>query len=195
MVASKKILVIQGHPIRETFSEKLTDAYMEGARSKGAEIQEIVLRDLQFDLNFREGYRGKQELEPDLFKAQELIAWADHLVLVYPNWWSTFPALMKGFIDRTFLPGFAFKYKPGLLKWDRLLGGRSARLIVTMDNPRWYYRWVLGSPGNHAMKKGILHFCGIRPVRISTIGSVKHSDEAKRQSWLIKVRRLGEKMI
>lgn len=191
LLCMKKILIIQGHPVPDTFSDKLKNSYIDGALASGAEIREIVLRDLQFDLYFRSGYRGNQELEPDLTHAQELITWADHLVLVYPNWWSTFPALMKGFIDRTFLPDFAFRYKKGVMRWDKLLKGKSARIIVTMDNPRWYYVLKMRRPGHNAMKRGILHFCGIRPVRISTIGSVKRSTEKQRSRWLRQLRNSG----
>jgi len=190
----KKILLILGHPVKDTFSDSLRENYVQGALASGAEIREISLRKLKFDLNFSEGYRGNQELEPDLIQAQESILWADHLVLIYPNWWSTFPALLKGFIDRTLLPGFAFRYRSGSLLWDKLLTGRSARLIVTMDTPPWYYWLVYRRPGHNAMKRGILEFCGIRPVRITTIGSLKVSSEKKRLRWLRKVEKLGRQM-
>lgn len=190
----KKILLILGHPVKDTFSDSLRESYKKGALASGAEVREMTLRKLKFDLNFSEGYRGTQELEPDLLEAQENITWADHLVFIYPNWWSTFPALLKGFIDRTFLPGFAFRYRSGTLLWDKLLTGRSARLIVTMDTPPWYYWLVYRRPGHNAMKRGILEFCGIRPVRITTIGSLKISSDKKRMSWLSKVEKLGRQM-
>jgi NAD(P)H dehydrogenase (quinone) len=191
----KKILIILGHPVKDTFSDKLTQAYIDGATRSGAEIKYLKLNQLKFDPNFSTGYRGNQELEPDLIMAQELISWAGHLVFFYPNWWSTFPALLKGFIDRTFLPGFAFKYGNGRKRPQKLLTGRSARLIVTMDNPPWYYRWVLKQPGHHAMKKGVLQFCGINPVRITTVGPVKVSTDKRRAKWIGQITRLGEKMI
>ncbi|PKO95224.1 MAG: NADPH:quinone reductase [Bacteroidetes bacterium HGW-Bacteroidetes-9] len=191
----KNILIILGHPVKDTFSDLLREAYTKGALASGASIRELDLRKLKFDLNFTQGYRGNQELEPDLQQAQEDIKWANHLVFIYPNWWSTFPALMKGFIDRTFLPGFAFKYHQGSLLWDKLLKGRSARLIVTMDTPPWYYWLVYRRPGHNAMKRGILGFCGIRPVKTTTIGAVKTSSEKKRQQWIASVEKLGRKMI
>ncbi len=190
----KKILIILGHPVKDTFSDQIFEHYRDGALSSGAEIRQIILRDLDFELNFREGYRGSQELEPALMQAQDDIRWAEHIVMIYPNWWSTFPALLKGFIDRTFLPGFAFKYHKGSLLWDKLLTGRSARLFVTMDTPKWYYRLVYRRPGHNAMKRGILEFCGIKPVRITTIGPLKTSSEHKRRKWLDKASKLGKAM-
>lgn len=190
----KNILIIQGHPVKDTFSEHLKDAYINGASSANVSIEILKLSELQFNINFSEGYRGNQELESDLLKAQELIRWADHLVFIYPNWWATFPALLKGFIDRTFLPGFAFKYRKNSLLWDKLLTGKSARLIVTMDTPPWYYKWFTKAPGHHAMKKGILEFCGIKPVKITSIGPIKKSTEKMRNKWLRKVESIGRRL-
>lgn len=193
MPLMKNILVILGHPVADSFSNKVLDTYVDAARASGANVQVIKLRELSFDLNFSQGYRGSQELEPDLVKAQEQMLWANHLVLIYPNWWATFPALMKGFIDRTILPGFAFSYQKDRSGQTKMLGGRSARVIVTMDNRKWYYRWVLKRPGHNAMKKGILGFVGIKPVRFFTIGPLKMSTEKQRRRWLKKVECLGRK--
>jgi putative NADPH-quinone reductase len=94
-----------------------------------------------------------------------------------------------------FTSGFAFKYQKDSVWWDQLLKGKSARLIVTMDTPSWYYRFVYGQPGHTAMKKNILEFCGIKPVKITSVGSVKTSDLAQRQKWLKQVGTLGEKYL
>jgi NAD(P)H dehydrogenase (quinone) len=110
----------------------------------------------------------------------KLIKWADHLVFVYPTWWGTMPALLKGFIDKVFLPGFGFKYRKDSVWWDKLLTGKSARLIVTMDTPPWYFRWVYGRPSHNAMKKSTLEFCGVKPVKIISIGPVKHAESRGR---------------
>ncbi len=189
----KKILVILGHPVRDTFADSLKSAYIQAAQQTGATVKELNLRDLKFDINFSEGYKGSQDLEPDLKLAQELIIWADHLVFFYPNWWATMPALLKGFIDRTFLPGFAFKYRKNNPLPEKLLKGKSARLVVTMDSPGWYYRLFVGAPGHKAMRTGVLHFCGIRPVKISSIGPVRSSSDRKRDSWIKLMERIGRR--
>lgn len=94
-----------------------------------------------------DGYNQVQLLEPDLVQAQADITWAEHLAFVYPIWWGGIPALMKGFFDRIFLPGFAFKYREGKAFPDKLLKGKTAHLLVTMDTPPWYYKWVCRMPG------------------------------------------------
>jgi NAD(P)H dehydrogenase (quinone) len=191
----KKILIIHGHPVKETFIDCLKDSYKDAAQKAGAEIREIVLRDLNFEINFSEGYRGSQALEGDLTKAQEDIMWADHLVFFYPNWWATYPALLKGFIDRAFLPGFAFKYRKSGQLPEQLLRGKTARLVVTMDTPVWYYYLVQKAPGHHSMRKGILEFCGIQPVRISSLGPMRSSSDKQRNKWIAQMRKIGRKMI
>ncbi len=187
----KKILLVMGHPDKTSFNNALADAYEKGAKESNAEFKRINLADLDFDINLHLGYKEIQELEPDLQKAQEFIKWAEHLVFVYPIWWATMPALLKGFLDRTFLPGFAFKYREDSPWWDKLLAGRTARMITTMDAPVFYFKLINWDSGHRAMKKATLEFCGIKPVKVTTFGQVKNSTEEKRQKWLKKVEKLG----
>jgi len=188
----KKILIINGHPDRESFCFALAERYKKGADSAGADCKLVHLIDLAFNPILTFGYREISELELDLVQMQQEILAADHLVLVYPNWWSTCPALLKGFLDRILVPGFAFKYHSKDPFWDKLLKGKTARLIVTMDTPKWYYWLVNKNAGHHAMKIGVLEFCGIKPVKISAFTPVKSSDEAKRKKWLDEVGELGK---
>ncbi len=188
----KKILLILGHPFKKSFCGALADAYQKGASEAGHTVESVHLASLDFDPILKSGYTEEQTLEPDLANVQALITWADHLVFVYPTWWGGLPALLKGFIDRVFLPGFAFKYRENSLRWDRLLTGKSAHLLVTMDSPPWYYRWVSRMPGHHQMKRTILEFSGIKPVKISSFGSVKTSGKAQREKWLVVAKQIGK---
>ncbi len=187
----KKILIINGHPDEESFNNALAQAYKNGALRSGAEVEELVIRDLQFNPNLKYGYRKRTEWESDLLNAQDLIKWADHLVWIYPVWWGSLPAILKGFIDRVFLPGFAFKKRENSIWWDKLLTHKSARIISTLDQPAWYYWLVYGQPSNNAMKKLTLQFCGVNPVRVTTIGPLRLSQESFRLRWLQRVEKLG----
>jgi NAD(P)H dehydrogenase (quinone) len=191
-----KIVIINGHPDSQSFCTALSEAYAEGASTSAnrVETRTIDLSKLDFELNLKYGYRQRTELEEDLIEAQKLISWADHLVFVYPTWWGAMPAILKGFIDRVFLPGFAFKYRENSNLWDKLLNGRSAHLIVTMDTPSWYNRWIYRRAGHNVMKRNILQFCGITPVRVTEIGPVKPSSPELRAKWLNKVKALGSKL-
>lgn len=187
----KRILVILGQPERKSYGGALADAYADGARAAGAEVREVRLGELNF--NPAPVPPARAELEPDLVQAQEAIKWAEHVVFVYPIWWGTIPALLKGFIERAFTPGFAINFHGNSRRWDKLLKGRSARLIVTLNTPSFIYRWVFGRPGHLTMKSTILQFCGIKPVHITEVGPIKNSTEAKRARWLENVRRLGRR--
>lgn len=191
----KRILLINGHPDPESFNAVLVAAYRTGAVAAGHEVRELVIRDLQFNPELSFGYRQRCELEPDLLRAQEWIKWAEHLVWVYPVWWGGLPSRLKGFLDRTFLPGFAFQKRENSVWWDKLLKGRTARIITTMDQPPWYYWLIYRAPSHRAMKQCTLNFCGISPVRISSIGPVRLSKSAFRDKWLQKVRELGTKAV
>jgi putative NADPH-quinone reductase len=184
----RRILVIDAHPRAASFGAALAAAYADEAAAAGSQVDRLVLRDLVFDPILRSGYASPQPLEPDLQHAQDLIRTAEHLVFVYPVWWGASPALLKGFLDRTLLPGFAFRYHPAGKGWDKLLAGRSARVINTMDWPPLAYHLVLGAPAHKAMGRATLGFCGVKPVRFTDVGSVKGSTPAQRETWLALVR-------
>lgn len=188
----KKILIINGHPDKESFSFGLSEAYKIGVEKSNAEIKEINIRELNFNPNLEFGYRKRTELEPDLLYAQDKLKWADHIVWVYPVWWSSVPAIMKGFLDRILLPGFAFKKRENSLLSDKCLTGKSARIICTMDQPTWFYKFVNRSPSHNAMKKGTFQYIGVKKVRITAIGPIRLSTEEFRAKWLKKVEKLGQ---
>ncbi len=130
-------------------------------------------------------------LEEDLVEAQRLIKWANHLVFVFPVWWSAPPALLKGFLDRVFLPGFAFKYREDSSQWDKLLKGKSARLIITSDAPVFWLYAMYFHPALNMMKKAVLEFCGVTPVSVTSFGSIKNANEKKLEGMLYKTYRDG----
>ncbi len=186
------ILVILGHPSKDSFCNALLEAYIKGARKAGAEIRTLFLGELKFDPILHEGYNKVQELEPDLKKAQADILWAEHIVFVYPTWWGAMPAILKGFIDRIILPGFAFKFT-GKYKWKKLLFGKTARIITTMNNNPLIYRIIFRSSGVRVMKQSILEFCGIR-TKVMMVGPVKDAPEKKKKQWIKKAYNIGKCM-
>lgn len=188
---SQRVLVILGHPSSESLCAGLAKAYAQGAQSAGRELRFLEVGALDFDPILHSGYRQVQPLEPDLVQAQEAIAWASHIVLVYPTWWGGMPAILKGFFDRVFLPGFAYQYRKNSPFWDKLLKGKTAQLIVTMDTPPWYYRLINRAPGHNQTRRTILEFTGIRVKKITTFSPVRYADEAKRARWIDKAQRLG----
>lgn len=186
------ILIIDGHPNQESFSKVMAETLLESLPPHSARI--ISLRDLEFDPILKSGYREPMPLEPALVELQQLIQDSKHLVLISPVWWGSVTALMKGFLDRVLLPGFAFKYRKGSPLWDRLLAGRSASVYLTMDSPYWWFRFVYGNPAVRMLKHAVLKFCGFSPVRFRIFDQFRFSDEKKRSIWLHSVRKDGARL-
>jgi NAD(P)H dehydrogenase (quinone) len=189
----KKTLIINGHPNKDSFNFGISFAYKKGALAVGAEIKEIVIRDLSFNPNLQFGYQKRTDLEPDLLDAWEKIKWADHLVWIHPVWWGGLPAITKGFIDRLFLPGLAFQYRENSVWWDKFLKGKTAHIITTLDQPSWYYWLINGRPSVNQLKKTTLQFCGIKPVKVTYIGIIKTADLSLRKKWLDRIEKMGQK--
>ncbi len=186
-----RTLIILGHPDKKSLCAAIADSYEKGAKEKGGEIERINLSDLNFNPNLKNGYRVVQNLEPDLIEAQKKVKWATHIVIVFPVWWGGVPALLKGFLDRAFLPGFAFKYRENSHNWDKLLTGKSARLIVTSDAPVWWLYLTYFHPAVNMMKKAVLEFCGVSPVEVMSFGSIKDASEKRIEGIIYKAFRAG----
>ncbi len=189
----KKVLIINGHPNAESFCNALTEAYKKGSWDVGNEVELLNVRELNFNLNLSNGYSRKTELEPDLIEVQQKIKWANHIVIVHPVWWGSVPALLKGFFDRVLLPGFAFKYRENSQLWDKLLSGKTGHVIYTSDTPIWFYKLVFRAPSVNLVKRRVLQFCGVTPVRVTGIGPLRKSTQKFRESWLNTVEQLAKK--
>jgi NAD(P)H dehydrogenase (quinone) len=189
---AKNIVLILGHPDSGSYCGAMAADYAEAAKEVGHKVKFFKLGEISFDPILRHGYNQIQELEPSLKEIQEAVIWANHLVFVYPTWWGAMPSLLKGMFDRVFLPGYAFKYRENSQFWDKLLAGRSAHAIVTMDTPPWYYRLVYKMPGHKQIKKTILGFCGIKPIKITSFGPVRFSSAAKRDKWKQRVKQFAK---
>lgn len=186
------ITLIQGHPdpAGGHLCNALADAYRRGAEQAGFEVHAIEVARLDFPL-----IRNKDDFEHGerpacIREAQAQIQASGHLVLVYPLWLGTLPALLKGFLEQVFRYDFAFEPQDGG-RFDRKLVGRSARIVVTMGMPALAYRWFYGAHSLKGIERNILKFAGIRPVRESLFGMVENVDAGKRARWLEQMERLG----
>ncbi|MBA3478370.1 MAG: NAD(P)H-dependent oxidoreductase [Lautropia sp.] len=189
-----RCLLILAHPRRDSLCGALFNAFAAGAREAGVTCRELILSEMSFDSSVHTASPEQQPLEPDLVQAQDDIAWAEHLVFVYPTWWGTFPALLKGFLDRVMTPGFAFRHgAPNT--WEKLLAGRTVDLITTMDTPPLIYRFVYRAPGSQALARATLGYCGLRTARIHAFGPVVNSSAAQRTDWLGIARASGQRLI
>jgi putative NADPH-quinone reductase len=179
---AKKIFILLGHPDKETKCGSFADAYEKGARDAGFDVRRINLGDLKFDPILHKGYKEIQALEPDLLTVQEAFRWADHIALFYPNWFITMPALLKGLFDRIWLPGFAYHFKKNGYGWTGLFKGKSADVFITMDAMPIAERVLFGDYSNE-IRRGVLRFSGIRPVKITKIGPMHNVSDGVKAKW------------
>ncbi len=193
MTQPKKIFILVGHPNNESFSSALAESYAKGARESGHEVRITHLADMKFDPILHKGYSVIQPYEPDLVTFQENVKWSNHFVSVFPIWWSDIPALMKGLVDRVWMPGFAYNFRKGKIPgWYRRLKGRSARIIATSDSHPLLL-WVLFGGNINSWVRGVLRFSGFAPVRKTWFSGMRQSTPEYRQKLLDKVYRLGRK--
>jgi NAD(P)H dehydrogenase (quinone) len=177
------IAIIYGFPSHGGFGQEAASRYRQSAEENHCCVDYLDLAAMTFDPILWGGFQSKQPFEPDLKKAQEAIQKAEHLIFLYPLWWGAMPALLKGFIERVFLPGFAFAFSKGG-HTQKLLANKTARVIVTMDSSFEEYKRDVNLAGERIIRDAILKFCGIDSVEVNYFGPVYKTDEEKRGLWL-----------
>lgn len=186
-----RAVLIQGHPdpAGGHYGHALADAYAAGAAAGGHEVRRIEIAALDFPLLRRKEEWERGDAPPALAEAQEAIRWCGHIVLIYPLWLGTMPALVKGFLEQTFRPSLWAGLEGG--QWKPHLTGRSARVVVTMGMPALAYRWYFGAHSLKSLERNVLKFSGIRPVRHSLIGTVEGGKAGHRERWLEEMETFG----
>ncbi|HEY6125371.1 MAG TPA: NAD(P)H-dependent oxidoreductase [Steroidobacteraceae bacterium] len=184
----KRILIVDGHPdaARVRFVHALADEYARVAEASGHTVRVVKLAELEFPWLHSAGeFAGTPP--PAIVEQQERLRWADHLVIVYPLWLGSMPALLKAFFEQVMRPGFAFAYGKGRGLPRKLLAGKSARIVVTMGMPSLFYRLYYRAHTVRSLARNILGFVGFKPVRISLIGSVEGMSANKRARCIAEI--------
>ena len=189
----KRIAIIQGHPDPRGnhYGHALADAYTKAAEESGHEVRRIDVASLDFPI-----LRSKEDFDTGTpndatRQAQDAIRWAGHLVIFYPLWLGEMPALLKAFMEQVFRPGFAFGEAESGKMMKKLLTGKSARIVVTMGMPAFFYRWYFRAHGLKNLQRNILGFSGIGPIKTSLIGMVEAGENTKRQQWIERMQAFG----
>ncbi len=190
---TKRIAIIQGHPdpAGHRLLNAMADAYAEAAVSSGHQVRRIEVAKLDFALLRTQRDFETGELPPALVQPRDDLRWAEHWVFLFPLWHGTMPALLKGFLEHIFRPGFAMDYREKQFP-RRLLSGRSARIVVTMGMPVMLYRWYFGAYGVRGFERSVLSFAGIKPIRESFYG-LTFADASKRARWIDDMRGHGKR--
>lgn len=190
-----RILILQGHPDagQSHLGHALERAYAEGSREAGHELRRLEVATLDFPLLRSQADWEHGPVCHDIARAQEDIAWAQHVALFFPLWMGDMPALLKGFLEQVARPGFAVprRGEGGGIGPHGLLAGRSARVVVTMGMPAPVYRWYFRAHGLKAMERGLLKLAGFSPVRDTVVGSVENLSPAQLSGWLKELEERG----
>ncbi len=189
----RTVVVIDGHPDPDPkrLVHGLAGAYIESAQQAGHSIELVRLADLDIPLLRSERDWQSGDVPADVAQAQEKIRAADHLVFVFPLWLGSMPALLKAFLEQVMRPGFAFDEEAREGGGQRLLAGKSARIVVTMGMPALFFRWFYRAHGVRFFKRNILKFCGISPVRSVYFGLAGSGSPGRRDKAMQKMRRWG----
>lgn len=192
---SKKILILDANPSKFSYTACLSEEYEINAKESGFEVEVLKLRELEFDPVLHYGYSRTQELEPDLKKAQELLKWCDHLVIVSPVWWYSMPALLKGFVDRVFLPGYAFEIEVNpKRRVIKMFSDKTATLIYTYGGPKHNMGNTYKDPFALQLKYGFLYFCGFKNIKLHPLyETVGFRNIKRRQTFIEKVINIAKK--
>jgi len=183
------------NPDADSLSSVLSHSYADGAISAGHEVRITQISEMKFDPILHKGYKVIQECEPDLLKFQEDVRWSDTFVTTFPIWWSDVPAILKGLVDRVWMPGFGFKFNKGIIPgWQRLLKGRRARVIVTSDTHPCLL-WILFGGNINSYVRGVLRFSGFAPVSKNWFSGMKKMTPARVDKLSAKMYKLGRRGI
>jgi putative NADPH-quinone reductase len=188
------VLILDGHPdpAAGRLVHALAEAYRQGAEKAQHPVQVVRVADLTFPLLRSQADYEKEEPVEAVRQVQHLVEWATHVVIFYPLWLGSMPALLKGLLEQMLRPGFAFSTKK-LGRWRvKYMHGKSARIVVTMGMPAFLYRWYFRAHSLRSLQRNILEFIGFRRVRATIIGSAGSMTREQREAWLQKLRDLGE---
>ena len=190
-----KTLVVFNHPYGGSYCSAILEAVEDGVKDGGQECRVINLDQDDFDPVMRAkdliafsgaGRVGESALgtvDEQVMEYKKDLEWADHLVMIFPIWWMTMPAMMKGFVDKVIFPGVAYEMDNGRLR-TRLHSLKQVTIITTMNTPADIYRNNFGNSLEGSLMKGTFNQIGIHDIRWISLNMVKQSGDEKRWLWL-----------
>lgn len=174
------VMVTIDHPWKESFNHEIMRQVIAVLEAGGHTVDVLDLHDEDFDPVMRVHelavYTTGKFYDPKVGDYQERIRRADHLIYIFPIWWEVMPALLKGFFDKVFLPGFAFSeadFKP------LLTHVKTGTVITTMGAPEVIYTSV-----EPMLCKGVLEVCGVQATKWFNLTEVSLQPQAVREAWV-----------
>jgi NAD(P)H dehydrogenase (quinone) len=190
-------LVVFAHPNPKSFCKGIVETIEAASKEKGDNVTVRDLYEIGFDPILKpDDFVALQSgnLSEDIKTEQEHIKWADVITFVYPVWWVSVPAILKGYVDRVFSYGFAYESVDGAPRG--LLNGKKALLFCTTGSPNEYY----AQNGMHnSMKQttddGIFNFTGIEVINHTFFGAVPSVSDETRKEYLKEVEKIIKEKI
>jgi NAD(P)H dehydrogenase (quinone) len=190
-----RILLVLAHPLAESFAAAVARAARDTLQEGGHTVDVLDLYQENFDPRLTASERaGYFDVHYDCSSVAEVVARlkaADGLILVFPQWWFDFPAILKGFFDRVFAPGVAFSHDAH--------GGRIVPLLAnikllwaltTTGSPWWIVHLYMGNPVRRLLKRAIANACSKRlNFRVLSLHDMDRTTDADRRMHLARVRR------
>nr|WP_259546616.1 NAD(P)H-dependent oxidoreductase [Heyndrickxia oleronia] len=185
-------LIVYAHPRKESFNHAILEATIRGLRQKG---HEYVVRDL-YEMEFQPVVNSSEILGgigEDIEQEHNYLKWADVIIFIYPIWWTGLPAIVKGYIERVFTYGFAYRYVNG--EQMGMMKGKKAFIFNTQGKSHVQY-------AANGMDKallltsdtGIFEYCGIEVLQHVFFESVPSSDKATRTAWLNQIEAMASQL-
>ncbi|MGT2906294.1 NAD(P)H-dependent oxidoreductase [Streptococcus dentiloxodontae] len=187
-----KILIIYTHPNHQSFNAAILKQ-VQNNLSNTHTVKTLDLYAEHFDpaLRFDENHKRRHLAKSfEMAKYRDLVTWADHMIFIFPIWWSGMPAMLKGFIDRVFVAGFAYSYKKVGLEGH--LQGKSAWVITSHNTPSFVTPFA--QDYGKVLKKQILKPCAVAPVKLTELSGVERITDEKRRQLLEKVAQIASKI-
>ena len=192
-----KTLIVFNHPHEGSYCTSILHAAEKGLKAGGHPCRIINLDKDGFDPVMRSkdlkafAMAGKDmddallEVDPLVMKYKENLEWAEHLVMIFPIWWMTSPAMTKGFIDKVIFPAVAYNMVKGRLV--SRLPVRKVTVSTTMNTPSDIYKEMFDNSIEGSMIKGTFRQIGIEDVGWISLNGVKQAGQEQRIEWLIQV--------
>lgn len=190
-----KTLIVFNHPYEGSFCNAILDAAQEGLAESGQPCRLIHLdkdgfdpvmraKDLKaFAMAGKEGEKALTDVDPLVMQYKEKIEWAEHLVMIFPIWWMSVPAMTKGFIDKVIFPAIAYDMVGNRLQ-SRLSSLEKVTVITTMNTPADIYKERFGNAIENTLIKGTFHQIGIKNVEWLSLNKVRQTSQEQRLEWL-----------
>lgn len=184
------ILLVSAYPNAKSFDAAIVKDIADNVPVKNnLKILDLYADDFQPVLYFDNDHpRRELKNDPEMAKYRDLFTWAKQIIFVFPIWWGGMPAILKGFVDRLIVAGFAYRYVDG--HPTGLLTGRNAWIVTTYDSDNYAAHGEIDY--GYVLKNQVLLMSGIRTTASFQLGNMKHTEAGKRESFLEKIKNAAQ---